>query len=97
VGKVIPGRPHPSKLSDHAIDRWHERWRPAWSRKAAEIDLKYRLPTARFVIWDRKNMVSFWDLPKEDGYAPRLEVDMEGEVKTVHPRGATQTSRRPRR
>ncbi len=89
---------HPFKLSEHAKDRWKERWRSAWTRDAATVDLLERLPEARFVEFDIQHMVPFWDLPAADGHHPRLEVDdVTGEVKTVHPRGATKTNRRPKR
>lgn len=89
--------PHPYTITDHAYERWKERWRSAWSWAVAKQDLQDRIKQAIFVEEDPGNATSFWRLPEEGGRHPLIVVDGFGEVKTVLPREATKPNRRPRK
>lgn len=77
-------------LTNHAIDRYCERWRPTWRREDAEMEL--RLQARRAVFRERD----------DDGgliyVTPRgalLVVALDGAVRTVLPPGSTKPMRRP--
>jgi hypothetical protein len=88
------GYAHPQKLSEHAITRWHQRHRNAWSRDLATANLRQLLPEAKLVEIDAANLQAIWKLPVEDGVAPLLVVDAQGLVRTVLPRHATAPEQR---
>lgn len=94
--RTVPQWLHPYELSLHAIQRWHERHRPAWSRSIATANLRHLLPQAVLVEGDASNMQAIWALPDEAGHPPLLVVDWRGMVRTVLPRGALKPTRPPR-
>lgn len=95
--KVRVSWPHPLTISEHAYERWKERWRSAWPWAVAKRDFQDRVKQAVFVEEDTGNPTAFWRLPEEDGRHPLIVVDGFGEVKTVLTPEACKPNRRPRK
>ncbi len=82
---------HPSHLftTDHAERRYRERWRPTWKLADARKELAEQVRQAVFVERDGDALI--YRIPR----GALLTVTQHGEVKTVLPRNAQRTSRRP--
>jgi hypothetical protein len=88
--------PHPTKISDHAIDRYIERWRHAdctpeqierakadrYTRAICEGMLKVLARHARHAADEDGNDQSFWWMGEM-----LATVDGAGVVRTIHPKG----------
>lgn len=87
--EILP--PAPIDVTDHAVDRYQERWgsgQLSWD--AAQAVLKFILVNAQFIEQEDQNQ-SIWDI---DGMM--IVVDNEGLVRTVLPKTAaprTQTGK----
>jgi len=84
--------PQPKALSDHAIRRYLQRWRPNWTYADAKRELESILPRTRFVE-DEPPHGEIWEAPN----GMRLGVRRDGTVATVLPMGAIRTRYRPRK
>jgi hypothetical protein len=82
----------PHALTDHAIDRYLERWRQDLSREDATQELRGQLALAVF-IEHPPGEDAIWRTP----CGALLVVREDGVVATVLPVGAQRTDRRPRR
>jgi hypothetical protein len=94
AGTAVVKLPAKLVLSTHAVDRYHQRWRPGWKRKDAEAELQAHLATARSVEVDE------YDLIYQTCRGALLVVANEGSegvVRTVLPMWSKKTNRRPRR
>lgn len=81
------------KLTDHAIRRWRERWRPNAKMGDARRELLALIPLAVIVRIVGSERCSTWELPE----GAKLVVFCDGTIKTVLPRGAAPPDRRPRK
>ena len=81
----------PSVLTDHAIDRYIERWRPDYPRLIAAQELRQQLPRAVFVEHPAGEE-AIWRTPR----GCLLVVRGDGVVATVLPMYATKPSSRGR-
>lgn len=79
----------PSTVTDHAIDRYIERWRPGWPRLIAAQELRQQITRAVFVEHPAGED-AIWRTPR----GCLLVVRGDGTVATVLPMGAAKPSAR---
>jgi len=84
-------RPAQLHLTEHAVDRYVERWRPGWTRDAARDELAKGLALTQFVEIDRGDYI--YRTPR----GALLVVAGDGAVRTVLPMGSKKITYRPRR
>lgn len=94
----------PKVVTDHALERWIQRWRPAAFRGDAYRELHGSLRHAVIAGFSDKERCSFWELQTVHAVAgemlpavAKLVVSDLGSVKTVLPPWAERTNRRPRK
>lgn len=84
-------RPQKLFLTQHAVERYKQRWRPEMTLPAARAELKQQLPLAEFVDVDGTDYI--YRTPR----GALLTVSSDGAVRTVLPMGSKKTTYRPRR
>ena len=86
-----PTHPTALRLTAHAVQRYHERWRPQWEHPDAARELTLEARGAVFVERDGQALV--YRTPK----GALLSVAEDGTVMTVLPQGAAKTIWRPQK
>lgn len=84
-------RPNVREISNHAAERWRDRWRPGRRCSDAVRELKEILHLAVIVEVNGREKSTIWELPE----GARLVVDRNGTIKTVLPPGAVKRRYRP--
>lgn len=82
---VLPGH----IPSDHAVDRYRERWAPGLKDDDAYDALVRLIKAAVFVEYLADEAQSIWATETIAGDTVRMVVDSTGVVRTVLPKGAT--------
>lgn len=82
----------PTFVTEHAVDRYLERWRSKASRGDARAELEDQIKRAVFVEHPAGEE-AIWRTPR----GALLVVRADGAVATVLPQGAVRTNRRPRK
>ena len=81
----------PISTTDHAIDRYIERWHPDWTRRHATNELRRAIKFVELVEEEPKSKQAIWRSLNEPGLP--LVVSHDGVVKTVLPPGAKRPTR----
>lgn len=82
----------PRSVTEHAVQRYIQRWRPGWKKEAARADLERELGGARFHE-QPAGSDAIWRTPR----GALLVVSGDGAVRTVLPAKSFAPNRRPRR